>query len=384
MPSERCKVAVVIDPWDYPYNGTVVSTRRFVAALKDQVDFRLLATPMPGVDQDVRVWAFPKLSIPGFNGIIDSMKVPLANPWSRQTSVLESLEGMDLIHMQFPFFLGAEVCRHAKKLGIPLVCSFHVQPENLLQNLKLDSPRLARLLYKLFIWGVYRHADLIVTPSQFAAEQLLQNGLNKPVEVLSNGVPDTFFKLQKSQAKEDKFLVLSVGRLAPEKHHAFIFKALAQSRYKDRLKLRLIGSGPLESELIRLAAGFGLDAQIGAATDEELMRAYASADLFVHAGEVELEGMSVLEAMASGNAVLVSDSPNSAANELVDGESSLFDHRSDHDLSEKIDYWLERPQDRTSAGEQNRRLAAKRNHEASVTQLKSIYARLLPQRMSSG
>ena len=33
---------MVIDPWFHPFNGTVVSTRRFVAALKTRFDFRML------------------------------------------------------------------------------------------------------------------------------------------------------------------------------------------------------------------------------------------------------------------------------------------------------------------------------------------------------
>ena len=33
---------MVIDPWFHPFNGTVVSTRRFVTALKTRFDFRML------------------------------------------------------------------------------------------------------------------------------------------------------------------------------------------------------------------------------------------------------------------------------------------------------------------------------------------------------
>jgi len=143
------KVGVVIDPWDFPFNGTVVSTRRFVAALNDQVEFRLLATPSDETHTgpciaEPRIVAFPKLSIPGLNGIIDSMKVPLANPWASDAEVDKALAGLDLVHVQFPFFLGYAVCRAANRLGLPLICSFHVQPENLMRNLGLESDWVAR------------------------------------------------------------------------------------------------------------------------------------------------------------------------------------------------------------------------------------------------
>jgi hypothetical protein len=34
------RIAILIDPWDFPFNGTVVSTRRFVAALR-RLGYRL-------------------------------------------------------------------------------------------------------------------------------------------------------------------------------------------------------------------------------------------------------------------------------------------------------------------------------------------------------
>lgn len=370
----RLKVGVVIDPWEYPFNGTVVSTRRFVRALEDEIDFALLATPKPGVANDQRMIKFPKLSIPGFNGIIEGMKVPLANPWGA-VRVADGLKGQDLVHMQFPFFLGAAACRAAKRLGIPLICSFHVQPENLLRNLGLNSSVLASWLYKLFIWGIYRHADLVITPSTFAAEQLQAHGLDRPVEVLSNGVPESFFQLERKTHGREKFQVLSVGRMAPEKHHEMIFAAIAASRHRQRIHLRLIGAGPLEERLVESASRYGLDAKIGPASDEELALAYQTADLFVHAGEVELEGMSVLEAMAAGNAVLVSDSENSAAVEFVDSEQALFSSQSISDLAQKLDYWLDNENDRLAAGERNRSIARLRHHQASVQQLHQTYLR---------
>jgi glycosyltransferase involved in cell wall biosynthesis len=318
---------------------------------------------------------FPKLSIPGFNSIIEGMKVPLANPWGAQ-SVPDSLAGLDLVHMQFPFFLGVSVCRAAKSQGIPLICSFHVQPENLLRNLRLNSPLLAKALYKLFIWSMYRHADLVLAPSEFAAEQLRLHGLERPIEVLSNGVPESFFNLERKPHGKDKFQILSVGRMAPEKHHQLIFDAIGQCRHSREIELTLIGAGPLEQQLRDSIQRLGIDAKMSAASDAELAEAYRSADLFVHAGEIELEGMSVLEAMAAGNAVVVSDSKDSAAVEFVPDQRALFSSRSAQDLANKIDYWLDEPNERDEVGKVNRELARLKHHDKSVTQLKAIYHRV--------
>jgi len=369
------KVGVVIDPWDYPFNGTVVSTRRFVAALSSQINFRLLATPHTDIASDERMKQVPRLSIPGFNGLINGMKVPLANPWARGANVEDALLDLDLVHVQFPFFLGYSACRVANRLGLPLICSFHVQPENLLRNLGLKSSLLVNALYRLFIWGLYSRAQLVLAPSQFAADQLIKHGLKTPVEVLSNGVPKEFFDLERLPCCNGKLEILSVGRLAPEKHQHTILEAVSRSEYRDQIQIRMVGTGPQQQKLETQAAQLGLNAEIGPVDDEALRRCYQTADLFVHGGEIELEGMSVLEAMAAGNAVLVSDSVNSATMEFVTEDDSRFRQGDVVELTTKIDLWLSNPDARKKSGSDNRERASKRYHQHSVDQLLQVYKR---------
>ena len=103
------RIGVVIDAWAYPFNGTVVSTRRFVEAMTPDVEFRILATPNAD-EHDDRVVPFPKLSIPGFNGLIDSMRVPLSVPSAQ--GIREALCPIDIPQrfLQFPFlFSGTQM-----------------------------------------------------------------------------------------------------------------------------------------------------------------------------------------------------------------------------------------------------------------------------------
>lgn len=369
------RIAVVIDPWDYPFNGTVVSARRFVEALQPRFDFSLLSISPVDECCDPRIARFGQLSIPGFNGIINSMKAPLARP-DRQR-LREVLAECDLLHVQFPFFLAASAISVARELGKPVVCSFHVQPENVLRNVGLRSRLLARLLYKLFIATIYNRADHVIAPSEFALGLLEANGLIRPASVLSNGVPEDFFELPDRRTEDGRYSLLSVGRLAGEKRHDLIMEAIASSHHRDRICLTVIGAGPREAQLRDKAKALGIDARIGTASDDELMASYASADIFIHAGEIELEGMSVLEAMASGNLVLLSDSSGSAATELVADPEARFDHRAPRQLAGKIDRWLADPDGRRQAAQQNRERARRRAHAFSVTELANIYDRLL-------
>ena len=363
------RVGVVIDPWDFPYNGTVVSTRRFVTAMADDFDFTLLA--IGGVAAPCAVTAFDKLSLPGVNRIIDRMRVPLARPDAAR--IERVLDKIDVLHVQFPFFLGFAAARRARRRGIPVICSFHVQPENLLRNLGVTWQWPVGPLYRLFNRAFYARADAVVTPSEFAAGALRAHGLTRAVRVISNGVPDALLGQPRSMPAAERFRVLSVGRLAAEKRQQVIIDAVAQSRFRHLIVLRLIGAGPLQGKLRAHAEARGVQAHIGPASEAELLDAYAACDLFVHAGEVELEGMSVMEAMATENTTVVADAGDSAASELTTGRCASFQAGSAAHLAERIDYWLANPQARAERGRLNKQWVSQRAHQASCALLAALY-----------
>ncbi|HEY5647511.1 MAG TPA: glycosyltransferase [Pseudomonadales bacterium] len=370
------RIAVVIDPWNYPYNGTVVSTRRFVGALEEAgYRFRILAIDTPDVPAEE---AFAKLSLPGFNRIIDMMRAPLARP--DRVRIRKLLADCDLLHVQYPFFLAYAAIREAKDLGIPVVCSFHVQPENILQNIRLPSRLLSTLLYRLFVRFIYRHADQVIAPSSFAAGLLTRHGLERPITVLSNGVPQRFFQVERRQA-EGGHLLLSVGRLAREKQQETLLRAVSLSRFRDDISIVLAGVGPRQVYLEKLAARLGVRARIGWIDDEELLSLYGRADLFVHTGTIELEGMSVLEAMATGNVVVVSDAPASACAAIIHEAHSRFRKGDPADLAERIDYWLSMPEARDAQQRFNRLYAQSLSHDKAAHRLMTFYDDVLSRRV---
>ena len=375
MRNDRPTVGIVLDAWGFPYNGTVVSTRRFVGEMKDNFNFRVLATPgdaenIPGVDLE----DFRQLSIPPFNGLINAMRVPLSAP--DRAAAREALAGVDVLHVEFPFFLGFSAISAARELGIPVVSSFHVQPENILRNIRLNVPYLDRLIYRLFIAAIYARSDLVIAPSAFARDLLLEQGLRRPVEVISNGVMPQFLELRHVPPSEGPLNLLSVGRLAREKQHAVLIDAVTKSRHRERIRLTIAGAGPLESDLRERIRERGINGTVGPVTNEELLDLYRSADLFVHTGEIELEGMSVTEAMASGNMVLVSDSPASAAREFVTQENATFRCGNADHLASLLDHWFARPADCLREGEANRSRVSNLSHAASVEQMSALYRRL--------
>lgn len=369
-------VAMVIDPWDHPFNGTVVSARRFVTALAAEGwRFKLLTIGREPAPEGCERVAFPELRLPGVQRLIDRMRAPLARPqgWRLRAA----LRGCDLLHVQFPFLLGHAAIAAARRLGLPVVCSFHVQPENLLRNLGIDNAALCRMLYSGFLKRFYQRADHVVAPSAFAAELLHAAGLTRPASVISNGVPEALFEQPRRRADDGRFHILSVGRLAPEKDHATLIEAVARSCRKADITLHLVGVGPLEEPLTTHARALGLDARIGPADDVGLLQLYAQADLVVHCGRVELEGMAVLEAMAGANAVLVADAPTSAASHLISHPGWRFPAGNVAALAARIDDALASVTLREQAGSANRRAAAHYRHARCAQALAGVYRSLM-------
>jgi glycosyltransferase involved in cell wall biosynthesis len=104
-----------------------------------------------------------------------------------------------------------------------------------------------------------------------------------------------------------------VGRFSPEKNLDFLLRAFAdlpQNASKPDLLLSLVGYGPLEPDLRRMASELGLDRVVqfrGSAAQTALPAIYRSADALVLPSVRETWGLVVLEAMACGLPVLVSD-----------------------------------------------------------------------------
>jgi len=365
---EPLHIAFVADTIDDGYGGAVVSAERFVAALREENHVTVFAT---GPAAENRV-SLRTLTLPLH--AMRAMRFRLAIPnWARMRAAFEKC---DIVHLQFPFWLSFSAMKLARKMGLPVVAAFHVQPENILQNLGWRAQWPVRLLYKFWVKWFYNRADVVVCPSELARQALIDAGLKRPTRVISNGVARSSIDLWPTRRERplgQKRTLLMVGRLAPEKQHEVVFKALRLCRHRDQVKLQIAGAGPLEAQLRRKVRD---DAQIeflGYVSNERLTELYREADLFVHASDVELEGMVVLEAMARGLPALVADSPRSAAAQFTLSEAYRFRAGDVQDLADKLDALLQDPATLARSRVAHARQAARYSFEESVAALVEVY-----------
>ncbi|MBK7864693.1 MAG: glycosyltransferase [Archangiaceae bacterium] len=332
--NRRLKIVYVLDSAGTARAGGLVSGDRIIAGLREHHDVTSV-----GLNGDVKL---PLLTLPGVDDLVRANSFAFARPDAQR--LREVISGADVVHVQLPFFLGFSAVRIARALGVPVVTAHHVQPENVLAQASLRWPRLmrrvggpwlCRLMNRAMVWSFHRHADLVICPSQLARDELRKAGLKAPTEVISNGAPDRFAPLPRREP--GRFTVLSVGRLVPEKRHDLIIEAVAASKHARELRLVIAGKGPLQPRLEALAAESPAEVKLGFVSDDELLSLYQHADLYVHASEVELEGMAALEAMRCGCPALIADAPESATKQFAIDAWHLFTPGDAWELARRID-----------------------------------------------
>ena len=145
---------------------------------------------------------------------------------------------------------------------------------------------------------------------------------------------------------EDKFLIVSTGRLSSEKNQEILIEAIGRSAYREQIHLILAGEGPREAHYRHLAERYGVDMEIAFFTRQELLNLLRCADLYCHPAEVEIESIACLEAIACGLVPVIADSPKSAAKAFALDEKSLFKNKDPEDMARRIDYWVSHPDER--------------------------------------
>jgi glycosyltransferase involved in cell wall biosynthesis/1-acyl-sn-glycerol-3-phosphate acyltransferase len=348
------RICLVTDNFDSSNNGTSTATNRLVQALISlghEVRVVTMGDPArSGFDADLgaHMYYLPELHIPGITYLCHKQGTTMARP---RTDVLTAaMKDADVVHCVQPWPLEYRATTIAKKLGIPRVASFHIQPENITYNLGLRRiPIAATFFYFLMRVLFYRRFDHIHCPSRMIAAQLRAHNYRARLHVISNGVPDEFHPAAPTKPFTDGlFHILMVGRLSPEKQQSVLIEAAARCANRDRIQLHFAGNGPRLAKLKRLAAKSGLahTPTFGHYQPAELIDLMRACQLYVHTSEIEIEGLGCLEATACGLVPVIADSRRSASSQFALGLKSVFRNNDPDDLADKIDYWIEHPEQR--------------------------------------
>ncbi|MFC4776867.1 glycosyltransferase family 4 protein [Paenibacillus sp. GCM10023252] len=222
-----------------------------------------------------------------------------------------------LVHVATPFNLGLCGIHYARKYELPLVASYHTHFDRYLPFYNLQW--MVKMLWRYMDW-FHQDCRSIFVPSKSTYQDLIQRGWDaRRLAVWSRGIDPQVFHPQVDRSKllaehgieENPFIVLYVGRLAPEKNVDVALEAYAsfQRNICPDSILVLAGDGPSADTLKERCAKEGIPARfLGFTGTEALQQWYAAADVFLFPSPTETFGNVVLEAMACGTPVLCADS----------------------------------------------------------------------------
>ncbi len=301
-------------------------------------------------------------------------------------------ERFDVVHVQTPFVAHYAGIAIARRLGLPVVESYHTYFEHYLHHYVPALPtRLLQSLARRFTVAQCRQVDAVISPSRQMAEALRAYGVETPIEVLPTGLPQDRFVLgdrERFRARHGiaaaRPLALFVGRVAHEKNIDFLVRMLDSLRAEvPEVLLVIAGEGPAEQHLRALVAARRLEANVlflgYLERGSELRDCYRAADVFVFASRTETQGLVLLEAMAQGTPV-VSTAVMGTADVLRDARGAVVVPEEPAAVATAVADLLQDPARRDALSGQARDDAARWSGRAMARRLVALYEEVILER----
>jgi glycosyltransferase involved in cell wall biosynthesis len=209
---------------------------------------------------------------------------------------------------------------------------------------------------------------------------LQKNGFKSRLHVISNGivVPEKPFAITPVQPAPVTD-ILCIGRLAREKSQETLLEAMRYSRYADRIRLTFAGKGPKARHYSRKAARLLRKGVLKHPVTfrfysrEELAEQARKSYLYVHCAWVEVEGLSCVEATREGLVPVIGTGELVGTGSFALTPESLYPVGDSRALAEKIDWWIEHPEERNRMAQKYADAARKYDIDKSIEALKDMF-----------
>ncbi|MGQ9482908.1 MAG: glycosyltransferase family 4 protein [Chloroflexus sp.] len=310
-------------------------------------------------------------------------EVKLTPPQPGLTARLQRFQP-DLVHLVGPVVLGAIVPGSVRRLGLPLIASYHTDFGAYSQHYGFGF-----LKHGVNAWlrWIHNRCRINLCPSRFTMNVLRAAGFRR-LRIWGRGVDiERFHPRYRSEAwraavgvQPGERVVLYVGRVAAEKRVDLLPEAI---RGLPNTRLVIVGDGPFRSELQRRCAGLPVHFT-GYLKGDDLATAYASADVFVFPSDTDTFGQVVQEAMASALPVVAARA-GGALDLIHHGQNGyLFTPGVVSDLRSRLREVLAGDERRLAQGSVGRAIAEQRSWPRVMQELMGYYAQVLrPRRVRS-
>lgn len=307
----RLKIAIVTETWPPEINGVALSLMQLCKGLQNQGHKILLIRP----EQKAQCYDF----VPNKECLVNGQSIPkypdMKFGWPQFLKVSQAISAFtpDVVHIVTEGPLGFTALHAAKTRRIPVSSGFHSQFQEFSRF--FDLAFLVKPIQSYLRW-FHNATQLTCVPSRDTEIALREFGVTCPLVVVGRGIDTDRFSSQRYSAllrqqwgaDENTTVLIYVGRLSSEKEVNVVIDAYSALRKQSQrqVKLVLVGDGPDRSRLEKMPGAEHV-IFMGSLSGTQLAEAYASANVFVFASQVETFGNVVIEAMASGLPIIAYD-----------------------------------------------------------------------------
>jgi len=195
-------------------------------------------------------------------------------------------------------------------LGLRVSAIYHTDFPQYARFLSEDDPMVEGIAWNYMHW-FYSQVDRVYVNSKSYADRWTDRGLGAAkISILPRGLDTEAFNIRYRQPDfwsrrgSSGKVILYVGRISKEKELEFLAKVAETMPPDTDATFAFVGEGPYLPDLKKRLKKAVFT---GVLHGSELSKAYASADLFVFPSTTDTYGNVVVEALASGLPVVVSD-----------------------------------------------------------------------------
>lgn len=226
---------------------------------------------------------------------------------------------LDVIHVHTEFGVGIFGHIMGSMLKLPIVSTYHTTYEDYTHYVNIFNSKTVERLAKKTVMKLSRlygsHCMAIVSPSDKTKEMLQRYQIETPIHVIPTGLnldrfKKTYNKAEKEAFREkigassDDYIITYVGRIAKEKSIDVVIDGMCElTKINKKVKFLVVGSGPELEELQLQTERHHLNNFIifyGKVPNQMVAEIYGLSDMFVSASLTETQGLTFIEALASG------------------------------------------------------------------------------------
>lgn len=297
----------------------------------------------------------------------------------------------DIVHVHTQLTVGLSTLKAATQLGVPVVATNHVMPDNMINNLAILKPVKRPATYIMNEYGMllYKGAQRIIVPTESVISLFNIERTGIPVLAISNGINLGPYSPREPKKHiysyydipEDKKIVSWLGRLDGEKHLDVLVKAFAKLHKKNpETHLLMVGSGNAESELIDLVDKLKITEFVtftGLVSEEDKFELHRAADIFIVPSPNELQCLAMLESMACGKPVVAVEA--GALPELVhhDENGYLVSVDDVNGFVRSISMILDNPERLDKFGKESRKIAVEQDIKLVAPRFVELYEQVI-------